>query len=309
MIDYEKGDIVIIELKAGEIYDGILISKSAERISICSTVEYPSGKLFENICNFSIKEINTSRILSDKKDNGNNKVVNKINLNIQEYKHLTNLINSFKLIKQMDVRFYDAVQEIETAESIGIDAKGCQIGRFYKISYLIISVWNQVFVFDMVNLDQMAFNSGLQLIFENEFILKVCHNSQKLNDCLLHNYGVKMKNVFDVLLADFTLQERHKEKDPRHRSIEDLIIEYLNLPSCFVDKITDEEWTKRPLPITYQEMIATRCSFLLFLKNILQKKMNESLNKITDMFYCMATDTLNPTVEETILPKRLLQML
>lgn len=56
-------------------------------------------------------------------------------------------------------------------------------------------------------------------------------------------------------------------------------------------------------------MIATRCSFLLFLKNILQKKMNESLNKITDMFYCMATDTLNPPAEETILIKRLLQML
>lgn len=46
-----------------------------------------------------------------------------------------------------------------------------------------------------------------------------------------------MKNVFDILLADFTLQERRKEKDPRHRSIEECVMEYLNLPSCFVDKI------------------------------------------------------------------------
>lgn len=186
-MNYKRGDILILELNNGDVYDGILYTCSTFRLSLASAVEYPSGKLYENICEFSLLEIKTIRQITD------TKTEDRIFMNLSEYKHLTNLINSYKLINILDVRYFDALRNLDQAETIAVDAKGSGFGRFRKISYLILATWSQVYVFDLTILDIVAFDTGLRLLLENEFIIKICHNSKLLHDCLVHKYNVSIR--------------------------------------------------------------------------------------------------------------------
>ena len=66
---------------------------------------------------------------------------------------------------------------------------------------------NIVFLFDMCFLGTPGIQEGLGKILTDPSILKVIHNCRFVADALLHQYGVKIENVFDTqvwMLLEFS---------------------------------------------------------------------------------------------------------
>ncbi|XP_025921596.1 piRNA biogenesis protein EXD1 isoform X3 [Apteryx rowi] len=64
-----------------------------------------------------------------------------------------------------------------------------------------IATKRRIFLFDIFLLGPQAFKNGLQMVLEDRSILKVMHDCRWISDCLSHQYGVLLSNVFDTQKA------------------------------------------------------------------------------------------------------------
>lgn len=83
------------------------------------------------------------------------------------------------------------------------------------------------------------------------------------------------------------------------------------MPESFIDTTKDEEYDAKPLPQQFKEGLGINCTFLIFLRIEMQKKMLNDLHTLTDLYYgkYMNSAIGLPAIEETNFPEKILQEL
>ncbi|KAM4829304.1 piRNA biogenesis protein EXD1 isoform 3-T3 [Thomomys bottae] len=230
---------------------------------------------------------------------------------------------TYTVIDQFQQKFGAAMLHIKKQSVLSVAAEGTNVCRHGKLCWLQVATNSRVYLFDIFLLGSRAFNNGLQMILEDKRILKVIHDCRWLSDCLSHQYGIMLNNVFDTQVADVlqfsmetggflpncisTLQEslvRHLKVAPKHLSFLEERHRLLENP---------EVWFTRPLPHALLKILALEATYLLPLRLVLLDEMMSDLTTLVDRYLNTyregSADQLagtEPTCME--LPEELLQL-
>ncbi|XP_074985796.1 piRNA biogenesis protein EXD1 isoform X4 [Caretta caretta] len=177
-------------------------------------------------------------------------------------------------------------EEEENMEYIVID-------QFQQKFGPAVATRSRVFLFDIFLLGPRVFKNGLQMVLEDKNILKVIHDCRLISDCLSHQYGVILSNVFDTQVADVlhfssitggflphrisSLQEclmRHLKMSPRK-------VSFLVYRQQAVQE-TPDIWFVRPLPPSLLKVLALETVYLLPLRLWLMDEMMSDLTTLVD---------------------------
>ncbi|XP_010807520.1 piRNA biogenesis protein EXD1 isoform X1 [Bos taurus] len=249
---------------------------------------------------------------------------------------ITSLLNDFKyspseeeevtytVIDQFQQKFGAAMLHIKKQSVLSVAAEGANVCRHGKLCWLQVATNSRVYLFDIFLLGSRAFNNGLQMVLEDKRILKVIHDCRWLSDCLSHQYGILLNNVFDTQVADVlqfsvetggflpncisTLQEsliRHLKIAPKHLS-------FLEVRQKWIRE-NPELWFTRPLSPSLLKILALEATYLLPLRLVLLDEMMSDLTTLVDGYLNTyregSADRLGgmePTCME--LPEELLQL-
>lgn len=96
---------------------------------------------------------------------------------------------------------YQQIATLFNQSDIGVSMEGVGVGRFGVICWIGVAIKDFVFLFDMCSLGPAGVECGLGRILSNRSILKVTHDCRFLADALLHQYNVKIDNVFDTQVS------------------------------------------------------------------------------------------------------------
>uniref|UniRef100_A0A674JD84 Exonuclease 3'-5' domain containing 1 n=1 Tax=Terrapene triunguis TaxID=2587831 RepID=A0A674JD84_9SAUR len=91
---------------------------------------------------------------------------------------------------------------IKKQSVFGVAAEGVNLCRHGRLCWLQVATRSRVFLFDIFLLGPRVFKNGLQMVLEDKNILKVIHDCRSISDCLSHQYGIILSNVFDTQVAD-----------------------------------------------------------------------------------------------------------
>ncbi|XP_065491975.1 piRNA biogenesis protein EXD1 isoform X4 [Caloenas nicobarica] len=95
-------------------------------------------------------------------------------------------------------KFGPAVLQLKQQHVVSVAGEGVNLCRYGKLSWLEVATKSCIFLFDIFLLGPQAFKNGLQMVLEDKNILKVMHDCRWISDCLFHQYGVLLFNVFDT---------------------------------------------------------------------------------------------------------------
>ncbi|XP_038185433.1 piRNA biogenesis protein EXD1 isoform X2 [Arvicola amphibius] len=152
---------------------------------------------------------------------------------------------TYTVVDQFQQKFGAAMLHIKKQSVLSVAAEGANVCRHGKLCWLQVATNSRVYLFDIFLLGSRAFNNGLQMILEDKRILKVIHDCRSLSDCLSHQYGVMLNNVFDT------------QENP-------------------------EVWLTRPLPPPLLKILALETTYLLPLRLVLLDEMMSDLTTLVD---------------------------
>ncbi|XP_055451110.1 piRNA biogenesis protein EXD1 isoform X3 [Psammomys obesus] len=200
---------------------------------------------------------------------------------------------TYTVIDQFQQKFGPAILHIKKQSVLSVAAEGANVCRHGKLCWLQVATNSRVYLFDIFLLGSRAFNNGLQMILEDKRILKVIHDCRWLSDCLSHQYGIMLNNVFDTQVADVlqfsmetggflpncisTLQEslvRHLKVTPKYLS-------FLEERQKRIQE-NPEIWLTRPLPPSLLKILALETTYLLPLRLVLLDEMMSDLTMLVD---------------------------
>ncbi|XP_069317468.1 piRNA biogenesis protein EXD1 isoform X1 [Eulemur rufifrons] len=231
---------------------------------------------------------------------------------------------TYTVIDQFQQKFGAAMFHIKKQSVLSVAAEGANVCRHGKLCWLQVATNSRVYLFDIFLLGSRAFNNGLQMVLEDKRILKVIHDCRWLSDCLSHQYGIVLNNVFDTQVADVlqfsmetggflpncisTLQEsliRHLKVAPKYLS-------FLEERQKLIQE-NPEVWFTRPLLPSLLKILALEATYLLPLRLVLMDEMMSDLTTLVDGYLNTyregSADRLGgiePTCME--LPEELLQL-
>ncbi|KAL1785801.1 piRNA biogenesis protein EXD1 isoform X1 [Sigmodon hispidus] len=200
---------------------------------------------------------------------------------------------TYTVVDQFQQKFGAAMLHIKKQSVLSVAVEGANVCRHGKLCWLQVATNSRVYLFDIFLLGSRAFNNGLQMILEDKRILKVIHDCRWLSDCLSHQYGIMLNNVFDTQVADVlqfsmetggflpnsisTLQEsliRHLKVAPKYLS-------FLEERQKRIQE-NPEVWLTRPLPPSLLKILALETTYLLPLRLVLLDEMMSDLTTLVD---------------------------
>lgn len=101
----------------------------------------------------------------------------------------------------MDNRFFEGTDYLISCETVGVFGIGSELGRQGSISMLVLTAWDQVYLFDLLLYKSSRLHPKLKTILESDSIKKVVHDSRTLVDCLYHCHKTKLVNIFDTQVS------------------------------------------------------------------------------------------------------------
>ncbi|KAK2507915.1 hypothetical protein MC885_004285 [Smutsia gigantea] len=162
-----------------------------------------------------------------------------------------------------------------------------------KQSVLSVATNSRVYLFDIFLLGSRAFNNGLQMVLEDKRILKVMHDCRWLSDCLSHQYGILLNNVFDTQVADvlqFSIEtggflpnciSTLQESLIRHLKVAPKYLFFLEERQKLIQE-NPEVWFARPLSPSLLKILALEATYLLPLRLVLLDEMMSDLTTLVD---------------------------
>lgn len=117
----------------------------------------------------------------------------------------------------------DLVKRIQNERLLCLDLEGCDLSKgswrcgeliqdpavplHGQICLLQIATpAGEVFLVDVCELGPDTFTSGLKALLENAEVIKVVHDFRQDEDALWHQYGVRVKGLFDCQVADVIIR-------------------------------------------------------------------------------------------------------
>ncbi|XP_053141783.1 piRNA biogenesis protein EXD1 isoform X2 [Hemicordylus capensis] len=201
----------------------------------------------------------------------------------------------YVVIDQFQKKFGSAMLHIKKQNVCSIAAEGVSLCRHGKLSWLQVATRSQVFLFDVFLLGARVFKNGLQMVLEDQSILKVIHDCRWLSDCLSHQYGIMLSNVFDTQVADvlhFSM-ETGGFLPHRIRTLQECLIQHLRMPYksvYFLERRQHavekdpEIWFVRPLPPALLNVLALETAYLLPLRLLLLDEIMSDLTTLVDRY-------------------------
>ncbi|XP_023568398.1 piRNA biogenesis protein EXD1 [Octodon degus] len=201
------------------------------------------------------------------------------------------LLNDFKYSSLDFKENHQKMLHIKKQSVLSVAAEGANVCRHGKLCWLQVATNSRVYLFDILLLGSRAFNNGLQMILEDKRILKVIHDCRWLSDCLFHQYGIMLNNVFDTQVADvFQFSMETGGFLPNCIStLQESLIRHLNVAPKYLSFLEDrqkliqenpEVWFTRPLPPSLLKMLALEATYLLPLRTAL---LDEMMSDLTTM--------------------------
>ncbi|XP_076983611.1 piRNA biogenesis protein EXD1 isoform X3 [Tamandua tetradactyla] len=200
---------------------------------------------------------------------------------------------TYTVIDQFQQKFGAAMLHIKKQSVLSVAAEGANVCRHGKLCWLQVATNSRVYLFDIFLLGSRAFNNGLQMMLEDKRILKVIHDCRWLSDCLSHQYGVLLNNVFDTQVADvlqFSMEtggflpnciSTLQESLVRHLKVAPKCISFLEERQKLIWE-NPEVWFKRPLSPTLLKILALEATYLLPLRLVLLDEMMSDLTTLVD---------------------------
>ncbi|XP_044292743.1 piRNA biogenesis protein EXD1 [Varanus komodoensis] len=199
----------------------------------------------------------------------------------------------YVVIDQFQRKFGSAMIHIKKQSVCSIAAEGVNLCRHGKLSWLQVATKSHIFLFDIFILGAQVFKNGLQMILEDKNILKVIHDCRWLSDCLYHQYGIALSNIFDTQVADVLQFSMETGGFLPHRisTLQECLMQYLGMSyksvsfmeqrQCAVKK-NPEVWFMRPLPPALLNVLALETAYLLPLRLKLLDEMMSDLTTLVD---------------------------
>ena len=187
------------------------------------------------------------------------------------------------IIEETGELFSRVVEILDGTSRVGLSGEGRSLGREGSLAWLVLATPEEVFLFDIISLGGDAFKYGLKTILENRMTIKVVHDSRFLADCLYHQYGVRIVNIYDTMVGDhvFCNQVCHDGFLPANfRSLPLLLRDYLGVEDdhIFYPRLRrtqlDQDsavWEQRPSSDTLLLGAARNCLYLLPLSALVRK--------------------------------------
>ncbi|XP_039088795.1 piRNA biogenesis protein EXD1 isoform X3 [Hyaena hyaena] len=231
---------------------------------------------------------------------------------------------TYTVIDQFQQKFGAAMLHIKKQSVLSVATEGANVCRHGKLCWLQVATNSRVYLFDIFLLGSRAFNNGLQMVLEDKRILKVIHDCRWLSDCLSHQYGILLNNVFDTQVADvlqFSMEtggflpnciSSLQESLIRHLKIAPKYLSFLEERQKLIQE-NPEVWFTRPLSPPLLKILALEATYLLPLRLVLLDEMMSDLTTLVDGYLNTyregSADRLGgtePTCME--LPEELLQL-
>ncbi|KAH0620618.1 hypothetical protein JD844_021270 [Phrynosoma platyrhinos] len=199
----------------------------------------------------------------------------------------------YVVVDQFQKKFGYAMMHIKKQTVCSIAAEGVNLCRHGKLSWLQVATRSQVFLFDIFLLGPRVFKNGLQIILEDQNILKVIHDCRWLSDCLSYQYGILLTNVFDTQVADVLQFSIETGGFLPHciSTLQECLMRYLGMSHkqvSFMDlrqreiKGNPEVWFTRPLPPVLMNVLALETVYLLPLRLLLLDEIMSDLTTLVD---------------------------
>ncbi|XP_028351264.1 piRNA biogenesis protein EXD1 isoform X2 [Physeter macrocephalus] len=152
---------------------------------------------------------------------------------------------TYTVVDQFQQKFGAAMLHIKKQSVLSVAAEGANVCRHGRLCWLQVATNRRVYLFDIFLLGSRAFSNGLQMVLEDKRILKVIHDCRWLSDCLSHQYGILLNNVFDT------------QENP-------------------------ELWFTRPISPSLLKILALEATYLLPLRLVLLDEMMSDLTTLVD---------------------------
>ncbi|XP_013848620.1 piRNA biogenesis protein EXD1 isoform X2 [Sus scrofa] len=200
---------------------------------------------------------------------------------------------SYTVIDQFQQKFGAAMLHVKKQSVLSVAAEGANVCRHGKLCWLQVATNSRVYLFDILLLGSRAFNNGLQMVLEDKRILKVIHDCRWLSDCLSHQYGILLNNVFDTQVADvlqFSMEtggflpnciSTLQESLIRHLKIAPKYLSFLEERQKRIQE-NPELWFTRPLSPSLLKILALEATYLLPLRLVLLDEMMSDLTTLVD---------------------------
>ena len=136
------------------------------------------------------------------------------------------------VIDKFDDLFSEAVETLETCARVGLSCEGKMLGRHGKLCWVALSTEDDVFMFDIISLGEDVFKFGLRHILQEGSIKKIVHDARFIADCLHHQYGVEIVNMYDTMVGDQVLLNQQVFEGflpSNFRSLSTLLRDYLGI--------------------------------------------------------------------------------
>ncbi|XP_049637412.1 piRNA biogenesis protein EXD1 [Suncus etruscus] len=245
-------------------------------------------------------------------------------LNDFKFSHSEDEDVTYTVIDQFQQKFGAAMLHIKKQSVLSVAAEGTNVCRHGKLCWLQVATNSRVYLFDIFLLGRRAFNNGLQMVLEDKKILKVIHDCRRLSDCLSHQYGILLNNVFDTQVAD-VLQFSMETSGflPNCIStLQDCLIKHLKVAPKYLSFLEERKnliqenpdvWFMRPLSPSLLKSLALETAYLLPLRLVFLDAMMSDLTTLVDSYLnayrersADSLGSIEPTCME--LPEELLQL-
>lgn len=204
--NFTVGQQLLVTLTNGELYEGQYCSGSNTRVDLFNVTEHSSGNNMPGMLSFYKNEIDTVTVFRE----SNSKSIKQeivpekkqtkcaIAIPREEYENLKQLAANYLYMATIDERYCKVTDTLKNYETVGVTAIGSEKGRQNSISLLVLSTWDKIYLFDILQYRKTEFPADLKEILECKDIQKVVHNSRTLVDCLHHRHKVDLTNFFDT---------------------------------------------------------------------------------------------------------------
>ncbi|OXB61157.1 hypothetical protein ASZ78_008441 [Callipepla squamata] len=197
-------------------------------------------------------------------------------------------------------QFGPAVLHLKQQHVISVIGEGVNLCRHGKLSWLQIATKSRVFLFDIFCLGPPAFRNGLRMVLEDKNILKVMHDCRWISDCLFHQYGVLLVNVFDTQV-------------PFRYCVWEQMFQQEKIQLYLDAQENPDTWFLRPLPASLLQVLALKAMYLLLLHSSLMDNLMSDFTAVVHAYLNTSQNesedhlgSIKPTCME--LPKELRQL-
>nr|XP_033808567.1 piRNA biogenesis protein EXD1 isoform X2 [Geotrypetes seraphini] len=199
----------------------------------------------------------------------------------------------YVVIDDFQHKFGPIIHHFKSQNVIGIAAEGLNLCRNGKLLWLQVATRKHVYLFDILILGARAFRNGLQTVLEDKNILKVIHDCRSLSDCLSHQYGIVLSNVFDTQIADVLLFSKGTGGFLPHciSTLEENLIHYLEMSPGKVSFLKHRQcavqadpslWLVRPISPLLLKVLALEVVYLLPLRLVMLDEMMSDYVALVD---------------------------